>query len=121
MAMEAQPSRHLTERELRTLSTAELLDLIQQDIRDLDRVWRQRKKAAQLANTHAKPSPPAKEKDRLAEILAELAAHQPPEELATFHRVTCCGAHMGDFPPMARVRCPFCEQWHRAGDFPERD
>lgn len=116
MPMEARPTRQLTERELRALSTTELLELIQADIRDLDKAWRQRRRPAQAA---APPSPArGKEKDRLADILTELAELQPPENLAVFHSVTCCGVHMGDFPPMARVRCPFCEAWHRAGDFP---
>lgn len=114
--MTARPTRHLTERDLRALSTAELLDVIQQDIRDLDRTWRQRRKEAQAAASgQAVPKPG---KDKLAEILAELAELQPPDDLAAFHRVTCCGTQLGDFPPMARVRCPFCEEWHSAGKFP---
>lgn len=117
--MAARPSRHLTERELRALSTSDLLDLIQQDMRDLDRTWRKRRKEAQVAATgHPVPKPG---RDKLADILAELAEMQPPDDLATFHHVICCDSHLGDFPPMARVRCPFCEAWHGAGDFPVKN
>jgi hypothetical protein len=80
--------RHLSDRELRALSTADLLSLIQRDITELDTLIGRRR-------------PPAQE---------------PP--LGPFHAVTCCNRYMGDFPPFARVRCPFCGTWLCAGSFP---
>lgn len=100
--MVERPAHSLTERDLRALSTAELLALIQKDIRDLDSVWRERHKDGKIRKTD--PAQPPGLQDR--------------EEPVTLHRIICCSAHLGDFLPIARVRCPFCETWHRAADFP---
>ncbi|HLN64839.1 MAG TPA: hypothetical protein VK464_25215 [Symbiobacteriaceae bacterium] len=96
--------RRVPDRELRHLSTAELITLIQQDIRELDSLIavRRRAKRQRTAKEAVDAACPADE----------------PEELA-LHSVVCCNHHMGDYPAFARVRCPFCNEWHRAGDFPE--
>lgn len=101
--MDARAPRHLSERDLRALSTDDLLSLIHSDIQELDRLITARKR------TQAQDKKPVK---------AGAAPHEPEPELIALHSVTCCGHHMGDFLPVARVRCPFCNQWHRAGDFP---
>lgn len=80
--------RHQADGDLRTLSTDQLLSLIQEDIRTLDQVHRER-------------------------LLEEFA----PERIPLF-AVTCCNKHLGDFPAQALVRCPYCWTWHRAGDDP---
>lgn len=102
--MEARPSRNLTDRDLRALSTDDLLAVIQADIRELDA----------LIMARRPPKPPKK---TAREALEAAAPDEAPESLP-LHTVTCCGSHMGDFPAYARIRCPFCGGWHRAGDFP---
>lgn len=83
--MATRPDRHLSERDLRALSTADLLSLIQADISELD----------------------------------EDEARRERLERGPFHVVTCCNKRLGDFPPYALVRCPFCFTWHKASDFPQ--
>jgi len=109
-------SRLTSERDLRTLSTDELLALIDGDIRSMDNAYRHRHR-----NAPSYVPPPAgttlgrpRKKKELSEILAELA---PEPEPSPFHLITCCDNKLGQFPAAARVRCPFCETWHRAGDF----
>lgn len=110
-------TRLTTDKDLRTLSTEDLLALIDGDIRKMDQDYRTRHRNAPSYT----PPPtgtttrggPRKKKD-LSEILAELA---PEPEPSPFHLVTCCDNTLGHFPAPARVRCPFCETWHRAGDF----
>lgn|GEM_PF-2466571 len=107
--MEARANRHASDRELRGISTDELVALIRSDIAELD----------QLIRSHRRPDveqKPSKRKKGAA-LVEEPEPEEVPEALA-FHEVSCCNHHMGDFPAMARVRCPFCGQWHRAGDFP---
>lgn len=87
--MEAHTPRFTTERELRALTTEELLALIQADIRELD---------ARIKQRRAKPAPPP----------------EPEPEGPPLHRVSCCGYTMGTFLAGARVRCPFCSTWHTA-------
>lgn len=57
----------------------------------------------------ASPKPAAKRP-----VAAEPGAGRPP----IFHVVTCCNRFIGEFPPIARVRCPRCRKWHRARAFP---
>jgi hypothetical protein len=111
--------RLTTERDLRTLSTEELLALINGDIQTMDSAYRHRHRNAP---SYTPPQPKtttsgrSRKKKDLTEILAELA---PEPEPSPFHLVTCCDNTLGQFPAPARVRCPFCETWHRAGDFRE--
>lgn len=130
--MGARPSRVRTDRDLRSMSTEELLSLLAQDARDLDRAWRERHRAVAEAPYRAPEqpaAPPKKSQGRRvkrdapapvqgAQVQGDL--FEPEPEHATFHAVTCCDAHLGDFPAIARVRCQFCETWHKAGDFPVR-
>lgn len=116
--MQGRSTRYLTERDLRSLSTTDLLDLIQQDLTDLDRVWRERRRHVPAPpNPFAKPEKPGRV--RRGGKAATPAAEDAGEELVALHRVTCCDNYLGDFVAGARVRCPFCVTWHRAGDFPE--
>lgn len=105
--------RAVPDRDLRHLSTADLLNLIREDCRELDQLIAVRRRSTR----EQKPS-----KHRSArEAMDSVAPPAEPEEeleAVRMHAVTCCNHHMGDFPEWARVRCPFCSQWHRAGDFP---
>lgn len=124
--MQARPTRHPTDRDLRSLSTADLLALIRADIKELERIRPTRSNQGQTE----KPVPkkgrarrPTEEEVRLAEEEAwrleqATTGAESEEELPVFHAVLCCEHHMGDFPAIARVRCPFCGEWHRAGAFP---
>jgi hypothetical protein len=87
--MDDRPGRNPTERELRALSTDEFLRLIEQDLRELDRLIA----ARQPPVTDDPPHPP-------------------------FHTVICCQHRLGDFMAATLVCCPFCGTWHRASDFP---
>jgi len=109
-------SRLTTDRDLRTLSTEELLALINGDIRQMDQNYRDRHRGAPSYSPPPAPSAVrgSRRKRDLSEILAELA---PEPEPSPFHLITCCDNNLGHFPAAARVRCPFCETWHRAGDF----
>lgn len=114
--MKARPSRHLTDRDLRGLSTGELLDLIEQDLREMDKLVRERRRKPPPPPPPA-PKPPAR--GRKASAGPQLFGSNPDDpEQVPLHSVRCCDNHLGDFMPGARVRCPFCEEWHRAGDFP---
>lgn len=106
-------AKHFTERDLRALSTGDLLNLIRQDIRELDQMISVHK---HNAKGEVKQGKHKSAKAALAEVFAEEGEEEP--EVLSLHAVTCCNHHMGDFPAMARVRCPFCNEWHRAGDFP---
>ena len=110
--MEAQSQRHLSDRDLRALSTADLLSLIRADINELDSLIRVRPKAKEAA----KPS-----RQKAVPDVREAAVAEESPETMPLHMVVCCGHHMGDFPAFARVRCPFCGAWHRAGGFPLQD
>lgn len=105
--MAERTARHLSDRDLRTLTTDDLLAVIRDDIRELDQLILSRRSVVR----EAKPA-------RRAKQAAPEAAPDEPEALA-LHGVTCCNHYMGDFPPFSRVRCPFCSEWHRAGDFPQ--
>ncbi|MGE5676066.1 MAG: hypothetical protein ACM3XM_19685 [Mycobacterium leprae] len=101
------PVKNPVERDLRHLSNADLVSLIQSDIKELDEIIRTKwKSGAKAPAKKGKAAPPELD---LAEV--------EPERLPLF-RVTCCNVTMGDFPAYARVRCKFCGEWHRAGDFP---
>lgn len=115
--MEARTARPSQERDLRALSTADLLSLIQQDIRELDQIIHVRRRH----DVEEKPRP-LKGSRRSAQAIADEAAAAAEEvEAPPLHRVACCNHTMGDFPPWAQVRCPFCSTWHKAGDFPRSD
>jgi hypothetical protein len=106
---------HLAERELRSLNMDEFLALLREDIRELD--------ALIAARPPAPKSPPPEKKGRNRRTAKEamdevMGADDEAPEVVQLHSITCCNHHMGDFPPWARVRCPFCSEWHRAGDFP---
>lgn len=103
----ARPNRNLSDRDLRTLSMDDFLSLLQDDIRELDTMIRSRRR----------PDKEAKPRRTIQEVMDELPAPDP--DRVPLHAITCCGHHMGDFPAWARVRCPFCAQWHRGGDYPE--
>lgn len=104
--MEDRQSHPSPDRDLRTLSTEDLLSLIERDITELDqRIGMQRE--AEQRRRAARPRTVREAMDSLA-----------PEIPLPFHTVTCCNHHMGDFPGAALVRCPFCGTWHRAADFP---
>lgn len=128
--MGARPTRVPTDRDLRAMSTDELLSLLAQDARDLDRTWRERHRAAAEVPYRPPEQPaagPKKSRGSRAKrgetppaAPASGELFEPEPEHATFHTVTCCGAHMGDFPAIARVRCQFCGTWHKAGNFPVR-
>jgi hypothetical protein len=111
--MEERAARHLSDRDLRTLPTDDLLALIRRDIAELDQLILTRKAADREAR---KPTRRATIREAMEALPPDEPEGPPPDP---FHAVTCCNHHMGDFPPIARVRCPFCGQWHRAGDFPE--
>ncbi len=106
--MSAPSGRRLSDRDLRALSTTELLKLIEQDIQELDQLAGLRRRRKQ----DKKPS-----RKRPGRGTADEPEEAPPGP--ALHTVTCCNYHMGDFPAFAQVRCPFCGQWHRAGDFPQ--
>ena len=111
--MGVQPNRNLSDRELRSLDLNEFLALIQEDIKELDHLRRQRRRT----DTAEKPAPTRKGRRRAEATEPELDVDEPVVSL-TLHTVSCCGKKMGSFPALARVRCPFCERWHTAGDFP---
>lgn len=105
--------RPVPDRDLRHLSTDELLALIRQDCRELDdliAVYRR-------STREKKPSKHRSAKEAMESVILPEEADDAPE-VVPLHAVTCCDHHMGDFPAWSRVRCPFCNQWHRAGDFP---
>lgn len=112
--MERPTSRFVADRDLRHLSTEDLIKLIREDIRELDTLIAARRPAPK--SQEKKPGRHRTAKDALDALMAE--PEEEPEVVA-LHRVTCCNHHMGDFPPWARVRCPFCSEWHRAGDAPK--
>lgn len=90
----------------------DLLSLIQQDIRELDHVIRLKRK-------HEVERKPAKPKAARAALPPEPLAEEAEElEPLPLFRVICCDHAMGDFPATAKVRCPFCATWHKAGAFP---
>jgi hypothetical protein len=105
-------ARNFSERDLRGLSTDDLLSMIRQDIQELDQLISVRR--------HNRPAEPKAGKHKAVKAAAEAARadEEEPPEIISLHAVTCCNHHMGDFPAIARVRCPFCSQWHKAGDFP---
>lgn len=105
--MAERPTRHLTDRDLRALTTDDLLAVIRDDIRELDQLILARRSLVREA----------KAVRRTKQAEAEAAVPEP--DALPLHAVTCCNHHMGDFPPFSRVRCPFCGDWHRAGDFPQ--
>ena len=105
--MEKSTGRSVADRDLKLLSTDDLLTLIREDIRELDALILARRPAAKSQEKKPGRHRTAKEAmDELDEV-----------DAVALHSVTCCNHHMGDFPPWARVRCPFCSEWHRAGDF----
>jgi hypothetical protein len=83
-------ARPSSDRELRALSTKDLLNLIQHDIAELDKI------------------------DKVRRDLRE----PDPIIRPALHTVSCCGVHMGDFVAIAGVRCPFCGTWYKAGNAP---
>lgn len=107
------PKGKLSDRELRSLDLKEFLALIQEDIKELDELRRQRRKQ----NGEEKPAT-GNRKGRHKAV-----AMEPEEEdeiiPLSLHTVSCCGKKLGSFPAFSRVRCPFCERWHTAGDFPQ--
>lgn len=106
--MERPTGRNVADRDLKFLSTDDLLTLIREDIRELDALISARR-----------PAPKNQEKKPARHRTAREATDELDEvDAVMLHSVTCCSHHMGDFPPWARVRCPFCSEWHRAGDFP---
>lgn len=113
--MGGQPTRNLSDREMRSLALKEFLTLIQEDIRELDEQRRQRRKL----DRDEKPVPPSGRKGRQKALEASEPEEEEPIIPLSLHVVACCGKRLGSFASMARVRCPFCERWHRAGDFPE--
>ncbi|HWI62057.1 MAG TPA: hypothetical protein VNT75_09485 [Symbiobacteriaceae bacterium] len=113
--MEGPTSRIVADRDLRHLSTDDLLKLIREDCRELDALISTRRA---LARGH-EPKPAPKHRTAKEAVDAVMRGEEPPE-VVSLHSVTCCNHHMGDFPPWARVRCPFCNEWHRAGDFPSQ-
>lgn len=113
IAVGVQPARNLSERDLRSLDLKEFLTLVQEDIKELDNLRRKRPRPE-------KEERPASDKRR-GRQQAEPSEPEPEDEPVmdlSLHLVSCCGKRLGGFPAMARVRCPFCERWHRAGDFP---
>lgn len=104
---------HLNDHELRSLKMDDFLALLREDIRELDALIAARRPAPKAQEK--KPQKHRTAKEALDEVMG--AADEAPE-VVELHSVTCCNHHMGDFPPWARVRCPFCSEWHRAGDFP---
>jgi len=120
--MGARPSRYLTDRDLRSLSTADLLALMEQDARDLDRAWREQHRTKPAGPPPAPTEPPRAKSGRGKRLhtagAPQVELFEPEPEHAAFHSVACCDVYMGDFPAIARVRCKFCGSWHRAGDFP---
>ncbi|MDF2627743.1 MAG: hypothetical protein K0R39_1574 [Symbiobacteriaceae bacterium] len=103
---------HLAERELRSLNTDEFLALLREDIRELDALIAARRPAPKGQEKKGRQHRSAKE------AIDEVMGADDEPEAVKMHSVTCCNHHMGDFPPWARVRCPFCNEWHRVGDFP---
>lgn len=113
--MEQARTRNLNDRELRSLDLQAFLDLIQTDIKELDELRRQRRREER--GTPASKSKASRK--AAADAEAELAAaEEEPIPAFTLHIVECCGKRLGSFPAPARVRCPFCENWHEAGEFP---
>lgn len=112
--MERPTSRNVADRDLRHLSTDDLLSLIREDIRELDALISARRPVSR-SSQEKKPSRHKTAKEAMNDVMGPEDAE--PEGF-TLHSVTCCNHHMGDFPPWARVRCPFCSEWHRAGDSP---
>lgn len=114
--MDARPARQqVPDRDLRALSTADLLSLIADDIKELDSIISVRRRT-QREQKHGGKKQTARE--ALDAVLGVAEPEEPEPESPPLHAVTCCNHHMGDFAPWARVRCPFCQEWHRAGDFP---
>jgi hypothetical protein len=112
IAVEKAPGRSVPDRDLRTLSTDELIALIRSDIKELDGIIAAERRAAR-GNDEKKAA-----RHKTVREAMDAAVPEAEEEQVEMHSVTCCNHHMGDFPPWARVRCPFCNEWHRAGDFP---
>lgn len=104
--------RLVADRDLRHLSTNDLLTLIRQDIRELDT----------LIATYRRPpreQKPSRQHRTAREAIDSAMPDMDEPEAMPMHAVTCCNHHMGDFPAIARVRCPFCSAWHKAGDSPK--
>jgi len=103
---------------MRSLDLQEFLALVQEDLKELDELRRQRRKL----HPPVEEDRPA-EKGRKGRRKGVDPEPEPEEEEPiiplSLHVVVCCGKKLGSFPSLARVRCPFCERWHRAGDFPE--
>ncbi|MFZ5815721.1 MAG: hypothetical protein ACOY93_10525 [Bacillota bacterium] len=117
--MGVQTPRNLSEREMRSLDLKDFLSLIQEDIKELDELRRQRRRS----DRDEKPAAAGRKGRRHTagpEPELEPVEDEPVIPL-TLHTVSCCSKRLGAFPAMARVRCPFCERWHRAGDFPVDD
>jgi hypothetical protein len=95
---------------MRSLDLKEFLALIQEDIKELDERRRQLRQQEK-----AEKSPAGARKGRHP---VDAEQEEEPVIPLSLHVVTCCGKKLGSFPGPARVRCPFCERWHRAGDFP---
>lgn len=102
---------------MRSLDLQDFLDLIQSDIKELDELRRQRRREER--GTPATPGKP-KSGRKASRAEDEIAAAAEEDLLPAFslHIVECCGKRLGSFPAPARIRCPFCESWHEAGDFP---
>jgi len=108
--VEARSSRIVSERDLRAMSNEEFLADLRSCITELDALI----SAKRRTDREKKPA-----KHRTAKEALDALPEDDLEEIA-LHAVTCCNHHMGDFAPWARVRCPFCSEWHKAGDFPLR-
>jgi hypothetical protein len=106
---------HPNEHELRSLKMDDFLALLREDIRELDALIAARRPAAKPQSPDKRTRQHRSAKEANDEAMG--AADEAPETVE-LHSVSCCNHHMGDFPPWARVRCPFCSEWHRAGDFP---
>jgi len=113
--VERPTSRNVADRDLRNLSTDDLLSLIRSDIKELDALIAARRPAPR--SQEKRPGRRRSAKEAMDDLVG-VEEDEPPEAVV-LHSVSCCNHHMGDFPPWARVRCPFCSEWHRAGDFPQ--
>lgn len=118
VAVDKGTGRSVPDRELRFLSTDDLIALIRADIKELDGLISASRRAARGATEEKKPTGRHKSVRDAMDTVLPAAPAEDAEERVELHGVTCCNHHMGDFPPWARVRCPFCNEWHRAGDFP---
>lgn len=91
MVQPVQNPLHRSDRDLRALDLKEFLSLVQEDIQELDTLRRHRRQRTVQEDPDCPGLP--------------------------LFPVTCCGKFLGAFPAVAQVRCPFCGEWHRAGDF----